>query len=109
MKALKNQLYFFIFLLTTNVVVAQDTINTESAPSDTLLTEPSTLVVFESDTLFTLTESLGPFSPYERASAITLRLEKLAGNLLVVHADSFNITEENETVLINYSNTPLMS
>ncbi|MEN8248489.1 MAG: mechanosensitive ion channel family protein [Bacteroidota bacterium] len=109
MKALKNQLYFFIFLLISNVVVAQDNINTESAPTDTLLTEPSTLVVFEGDTLFALTESLGPFSPDERASAITLRLEELASTTLVVHEDSFNITDEGGTSLINYSDTPLMS
>lgn len=65
-------------------------------------------IVFQNDSLFSVSENLGPFSPDERAQLITSRLEELVGNHKI-NADSFFISEVNNYSIISYNRWPIMS
>jgi small-conductance mechanosensitive channel len=74
---------------------------------DTTITKPAP-VVFMNDTLFVLTEYLGAFSPEERAEAIKNRLESISEDYTDVK-DSFNIIKANQTYLIKFKESSIMS
>ena len=104
------QKYFFsgilLFLLSiTGFSQHADSGNTTKP--DTTITE-SAPVVFMSDTLFVLTEYLGAFSPEERAEAIKNRLESISEDYTDVK-DSFNIIKANQTYLIKFKESSIMS
>jgi small-conductance mechanosensitive channel len=103
----KGLLTFILLILTYALTFAQDstTVNTNKVDS---VSRNIAFVIFEDDTLFTLSENLGPFSPQERANAITDRLDDLADNIIIVE-DSFNIIETDESTLINYKDNVIMS
>ncbi|NOX48324.1 MAG: mechanosensitive ion channel family protein [Chlorobi bacterium] len=108
MKPTRMQFLFFSFLLIANLGFTQNAENTEPTPSDTLANDRGAFVVFENDTLFTLSESIGAFSAQERADAIASRLDELAEDIIIVE-DSFNIVESGEFTLINYKDFVIMS
>ncbi len=108
MKPTRIRFLFLSFLLIANFGFAQNAENTEPAPSDTLANDQGAFVVFENDTLFTLSESIGAFSAQERADAIASRLDELAEDIIVVE-DSFNIVESGGFTLINYKDFVIMS
>ena len=98
----------FILLSLINIFAfSQNSTNIDTNRADSL-TKEIVYVIFEKDTLFTLSENLGPFSPQERANAITERLDVLAEDLIIVE-DSFNITETEESFLISYKDAVIMS
>ena len=104
----RNTVLSLIFIILTNsLAFSQDstTINTNIVDS---VAGNIAYVIFEDDTLFILTENLGPFSPQERANAITERLDDLAEDLIIVE-DSFNIVKTDESTLINYKDIVIMS
>jgi small-conductance mechanosensitive channel len=108
MKPIKIQFLILSFLLISGFGFGQGTNNTEEVLSDSLANNQGAFVVFEDDTLFALTESIGAFSAQERADAIASRLDELAEDIIIVE-DSFNIVESDEFTLINYKNIVLMS
>ncbi|RLD55175.1 MAG: hypothetical protein DRJ05_13390, partial [Bacteroidetes bacterium] len=105
---IRKPLIFLILVLFANYGIAQNSMGTETPPTDTLAQDNTAYVIFENDTLFTLSESLGAFSAQERADAITSRLDKLAEDIIIVE-DSFNIVKTDESFLINYKDVVIMS
>ncbi len=104
----RNILLSLIFLIFTNsLIFSQDSTTTNTNIVDSVAGNIA-YVIFEDDTLFILSENLGPFSPQERANAITERLDDLAEDLIIVE-DSFNIIETEESFLINYKDAVIMS
>lgn len=65
-------------------------------------------VVFNEDTLFVITERLGPFSALDRAKAVNNRLADIASNVLLVE-DSFNIVQFENSDLIFYKDIVILS
>jgi small-conductance mechanosensitive channel len=108
MKPIKIQFFIISFLLIAGLGFTQNTEIAEPTPSDTLTNDQGVFVVFEKDTLFTLTENIGAFSAQERADAIVSRLDELAEDIIIVE-DSFNIVESGEFTLINYKDFVIMS
>lgn len=103
----KGLLTFILLILTYSLTFAQDSTTVDTNKIDSVARNIA-FVIFEDDTLFTLSENLGPFSPQERANAITSRLDDLADNIIIVE-DSFNIIETDESTLINYKDNVIMS
>ena len=95
-------------LFIANLVISQETGSISSVSSDSIISDHSAFVVFEDDTLFTISENLGAFSPQERANAIASRLDELAEDIIIIE-DSFNIVETDESILINYKDIVIMS
>ncbi|MCD4683302.1 MAG: mechanosensitive ion channel family protein [Bacteroidales bacterium] len=103
----KGLLTLILLILTYSLTFSQDSTTTNTNIVDSIAGNIA-YVIFEDDTLFTLSENLGPFSPQERANAITERLDDLAENIIIVE-DSFNIFETDESVLISYKDAVIMS
>jgi len=104
----RNILLSIIFIILTNLpAFSQDSTTTNTNIVDSVAGNIA-YVIFEDDTLFTISENLGPFSAQERANAITERLDGLAEDLILVE-DSFNIIETDESTLINYKDAVIMS
>ncbi len=82
--------------LAQNTGKAADSTITKAAP-----------VVFMNDTLFSLTEYAGAFSPEERAKAIKKRLESIVGDFTEV-TDSFNIVKAGPAYLIKFKSSSIM-
>ena len=100
-------LTLIFFILTNSITFTQDSTTVITNKVDSVAGNFA-YVTFEDDTLFILSETLGPFSPQERANAITVRLDDLADNIIIVE-DSFNIFETDEATLINYKDIVIMS
>ena len=109
MTLIKKPFFIFLILLIANICMAQDAGIVGTADADTTMSSQIAYVVFEDDTLFALSENLGPFSPQERVDAISARLDGLAENIVIISADSFNIVETDESILIKYRDVVLMS
>lgn len=109
MRPIQKPFIVFLILWIVNIGLAQDTGIVDPAVSDTILPDQIAYVIFEDDTLFTLSENLGPFTPQERVDAISDRLDGLAENIIIISPDSFNIEETDESVLIKYRDVVLMS
>ena len=103
----KGLLTFILLVLTSSLTFTQESTTVDTNKVDSVARNIA-YVVFEKDTLFTLSENLGAYSPQERANAITARLDDLAGNIIIVE-DSFSIFETDESILINYKDAVIMS
>ena len=103
----KGLLTLILLILTYSLTFSQDSTTTNTNIVDSIAGNIA-YVIFEDDTLFTLSENLGPFSPQERANAITERLDDLAEDLIIVE-DSFHIIETEESTLVNYKDAVIMS
>jgi len=79
----------------------------QAATSDSLSIEPAK-VVFMNDTLFTLTQYSGAFSPEERAEFIKKRLDIVSEDYTAA-TDSFNIVKTNKANLIKFKDKIIMS
>jgi small-conductance mechanosensitive channel len=67
----------------SSLYAQQDTIRPDSArPDSTQAQPPGSPVVIRDDTLFRLVAPMGPFTPAERARAITRRVDSLTGDPL---------------------------
>lgn len=98
-----------VFLLIIPVSGYSQNIHSEIKPGkDSTITKDIAFVVFEEDTLFTLSSSIGPFTPQERADALSNRLQKLAKELTFIE-DSFAVYNIKGHSLINYKKTVLLS
>ena len=109
MKPIKIQFLILSFLFFAGFGFGQSNSDTEGAISDSLPNDQGAFVVFEKDTLFTLSESIGAFSAQERADAITKRLGELAENIIVISKDSFNLATTDEATFIKYRDNVIMS
>ena len=109
MKPVKIQFLILSFLFFAGFGFGQSNSDTEGALSDSLTNDQGTFVVFEKDTLFTLSESIGAFSAQERANAITRRLDELVENTIIISKDSFNIATTDEATFIKYRDHVIMS
>jgi small-conductance mechanosensitive channel len=96
-----------IHLLASTYITAQDTTTINYNQSDSI---PANVawVIFEKDSLFTINQFLGAYSPQERAEAISKRLEEIAAYTFQVE-DSFNIVKTPESLLIRYKDKVIMS
>ncbi len=79
----------------------------QAATTDSITIKPAK-VVFMNDTLFTLTQYSGAFSPEERAEFIRKRLDGIAEDYTEA-TDSFKIVKANKSFLIKFKNTVIMS
>ena len=105
----QNGALTIVFVILVNLLsYGQDTGKNSPKKADTV-PDNIAYVIFQEDTLFTLSEQLGPFSSQERADAIITRLDAIAGNNLVIVEDSFNIIETDASTLINYKSSVIMS
>jgi len=98
---------FIIHLLSGTYVFAQDTTIVSNGQPDSLPANTS-WVIFEKDSLFTINQFLGAYSPKERAEAISNRLEEIAAYTFQVE-DSFNLVKTPESILLRYKDKVIMS
>lgn len=73
-----------------------------------LIKEQAAFVVFDGDTLFTIYNNLGHFTPEERASSIVNKLDKIS-NLAKIERDSFVLYDDRSQVMVMYKNLPVLS
>ena len=100
---IKHLLTFLLFLLFTFQISSQDSAQQVSKTS----TDLTAFVILKSDTLFPIQSRLGPFTPQERAAAISKKLNDLLSDLISVE-DSFYVANIDGHTLINYKNTVLL-
>ena len=93
---------FFVSAQDENI----DTINPDEAIDTTYVT--SGYVVIDSDTLFSINNALGSFSPTERAEAINARLKQLEKELSI-DKEAFKIAEDVHYSMILYKDMPILS
>jgi len=98
---LKNSTIFLIFFLFINQLFCQDSIKENNSKTDSTNVDFSAYVILKDDTLFTIKTNLGPFTPQERAEAVSKRLKKLTKELISVE-DSFSVYSIEGLTLINY-------
>lgn len=98
------------FLLTLNSLAFSQVNDTTPRPSIQAdnKEEKSCFVIFNNDTLFAISSYLGPYSPSERASAISGRLSQLI-EMPGTSPDSFRIETKNHIAIIAYKNFPVLS
>lgn len=84
-----------------------DSARTGEIENTVLKYEPA-YVVFQRDTLFSLSANFGPFTPTERAALIMDHLNSLANEITIVE-DSFNIIEKHNYSLVFYKGFSIMS
>ena len=100
-------LVLFFFLLSVSLSFAQDTVTNAVNKSDTAVSNIA-YVVFDGDTLFSLSEYQGAFSPQERVDAIVHRLEEIVDNNINI-VDSLRVEDVNNASLIFYEDAVIMS
>ncbi len=98
---LKNSTIFLLFLLFLNQLYCQNSINNNNSKSDSAGIDLSAYVILKADTLFTIKTNLGPFTPQDRAEAVSEKLKKLSKELTMVE-DSFSVYNVEGLTLISY-------
>ncbi len=84
-----------------------DSLRTAETENSIFKYEPA-YVVFQGDTLFSISANFGPFTPTERAAVIMDHLNSLANEITVVE-DSFNVVEKYNYSLVFYKGFSIMS
>ncbi len=108
MNIFKIHAIFILTLIIANISVSQNNNTINATSENTSILEETGYVIFREDTLFTLSENIGPFSPQDRANAITSRLDGLANNIIMIE-DSFNIVNTSKNAFIKYKEVMIMS
>jgi small-conductance mechanosensitive channel len=103
---MKIRFYLIIFLISLSHFSFSNP-DTQTGKNDSI-PDQGYPVVFYQDTLFYLSQNLGPFSPEERAKAILKRLDKAVNNYTSEN-DSFEIVKNNENNLIRFKDNLIMS
>lgn len=103
-----KKLITLLFSIIAFSAYTQNDIPIENTKTDSTQKEDVAYVVFEDDTLFTLSNNIGPFTAQERANAVSKRLKKLAKDLTILE-DSFYVYDIKGYTLINYKKLILLS
>jgi len=100
----------FLLLLIAFSLLAQEedsVVLSQQAVIDSIFVEPG-YVMLDNDTLFKISNNLGPYSAIERAEAINKRLKQL-DKLPRIESDSFQVVNDVEYSMILYMDMPIMS
>ncbi|MBN2175807.1 MAG: mechanosensitive ion channel [Bacteroidales bacterium] len=104
----KNLIILAILSLLQFILFAQDTIKTNPELNTKVNSPETAYVIFNNDTLFPISASIGPFTPDERAEAISKRIRNLVRKEIRVE-DSFNVQNDNGLSNIMYKGLIIMS
>lgn len=106
---LRNFNFLLSFLLLIPIVLHSQVVDSSAPPTNINSKNASeAFVIFNGDTLFSITASFGSYTPADRAKTINERLEAIADEIYYVE-DSFNIVELTNYSVVRYKEKMILS